>query len=163
MAKKLLISIRDIKVNSVVDGNLDKNKLLPYISIAQDVNIQAILGSDLLDKLLTLTSPFSTPYAEVVELVRPVLINYAMVKYLPVAGIKISNGGVFKQSSQTGENLSKEEIDNIVESHRELAEYYSARLIDYLCYNGSSIPEYLTNNDDDVKPSSDSYFSGWVL
>ena len=46
---------------------------------------------------------------------------------------------------------------------REYANYYSTRLVDYLCFNQSKFPEYTSNTNDDISPDTDTVFNGWVL
>ena len=91
------------------------------------------------------------------------LIHYAMADYLPFAAYQIKNGGVFKHTSENAESVSKNEIDYLVKKERDIAEYYTRRLIDYLDFNNSSFPEYSTNSNDDIFPDKDSLFNGWVL
>ena len=86
-----------------------------------------------------------------------------MVEYLPFAAYTIANKGVFKHSSENAENVSKEEVDYLVEKERDLAQYYTDRFISYMSFNNTIFPEYNTNSNDDISPSYDSNFSGWVL
>ena len=51
MAEALLIQPIDLKRFTFVDGNLDSDKLLQFVKIAQDIHIQSYLGTDLLNKL----------------------------------------------------------------------------------------------------------------
>jgi len=47
MAQVLFIKIQDLKKNTVIDGNVDVDKLLPYVKIAQEIHIQNFLGTKL--------------------------------------------------------------------------------------------------------------------
>ena len=51
MAEVLLITTTDIKRNSIIDGNVDVDKFIQYLKIAQDIHIQQYLGTDLLQAL----------------------------------------------------------------------------------------------------------------
>jgi hypothetical protein len=51
MAKALLIKTDDVLRFSNVSGNLDSDKFVQYIAIAQDMHIQRLLGTDLLEKI----------------------------------------------------------------------------------------------------------------
>ena len=51
MAKALFISTTDLKRNTILNGNLDVDKVLQYISIAQEIHIQNYLGTKLYEKL----------------------------------------------------------------------------------------------------------------
>ena len=52
--KALFITADDLKRYSVLSGNLDVNKFMQYIEIAQDIHIQGYLGTDLYDKIQNL-------------------------------------------------------------------------------------------------------------
>jgi len=161
---KLLIEKKDIKIKTILDGNLDENKFLQFVEIAQDVNLQGYLGTDLLTKMISFVGgTFTSPYDKLLEYTKPVLIHWAMVQYLPFAPYQVSNGGAFKRTSENSELMSKEELDSIVENYRNLAQYYSDRLIKFLCSNSIDYPEYTSNTEEDVRPDREAYYTGWVL
>ena len=54
MAKALFITVIDLKRKSIIDGNLDADKVIQFIEVAQDTHIQNYLGTDLYNKLQTL-------------------------------------------------------------------------------------------------------------
>ena len=60
-------------------------------------------------------------------------------------------------------SVTKEEVDYLVEKHRDIAEYYTRRFIDYMSFNQSSFPEYTSNTNDEIHPDRDALFNGWVL
>ena len=91
------------------------------------------------------------------------VIHWAMVEYLPFAAYTIANKGVYKHGSENGETIDKSEVDYLVEKQRDIAEHYTQRFIDYMCFNSATYPEYNTNSNGDVNPSKDNFFSGWVL
>ena len=166
MATALFISRTDLVKNTILDGNVDTDKFIQFIKIAQEIHIKNYLGSDLYDKISsdiiagTLTGAYLTL---VNKYVQDMLIHYAMVDYLPFAAYQIKNGGVFKHISENAEGVSKNEIDYLINKEREFAEYYTRRMIDYVTYHISDYPEYNTNNNEDVYPDKDSLFNGWVL
>jgi len=82
---------------------------------------------------------------------------------LPFAAYTISEKGVLKHNSETSQSVDKNEIDFLIEKERNIAESYTNRFIDYMCYNSTLFPEYTSNTNDDVQPSKDSDFGGWVL
>ena len=49
--KALFITIKELKRKSIFDGNIDGDKLIQFIEVAQDTNIQTYLGTKLYDKL----------------------------------------------------------------------------------------------------------------
>ena len=138
--------------------------------ISQQINIQNYLGSKLYDKSTTIiengdidTAPFADYKLLLNEYVQPMLIWFAQVDYLPFAAYQVKNGGVFKHTSENAETVNKTEVDYLVEKARTHAEWYARRFIDYMCFNQSKFPEYTTNTNDDIYPSYDATFNGWVL
>ena len=166
MATALFISRTDLVKNTILDGNVDTDKFIQFIKIAQEIYIKNYLGTKLYDKIGadiiagTLTGAYLTL---VNTYVQPMLIHSAMVDYLPFAAYQIKNGGVFKHISENSESVTKNEVDYLVNKEREFAEYYTRRMIDYVTYHISDYPEYNTNNNEDVYPDKDSLFNGWVL
>ena len=97
MAKVLFIQPKDIKEFTASNGNIDVDKLLPYIYQSQTIEVQRLLGTKLYDKLIsditggTLTGNYQTL---VNTYIKPILIHYAMMYALPYLSVTISNGGV---------------------------------------------------------------------
>ena len=163
MAKVLLISQKDIKVNTILDGNVDTAKFLQFVGIAQDTYLQQYLGSTLYTKMITDYASVTGKYLELLVLIKPVLVHWAMVQYLPFAPYQVANGGVFKHSPENSEVPTKEEVESLVDAERNIAQFYTERMIDFLCKNSSTISEYNSNSDSDIKPDVDAYFTGWVM
>jgi len=166
MAEALLVTRKDIVKFTAMSGNVDTDKFIQYIKIAQDKHIENYLGTDLIDKIKQhiIDDDLAGDYLTLVnDWVKPCLIHWAMVEFLPYSSYTIAQKGVFKHSSENAENATKEEVDYLLEKERNTAQYYTDRLIDYLSFNaGSKYPEYYTNNNEDVNPDKD-LFGGWVL
>jgi hypothetical protein len=167
MAEALLITRKDLVKFSSLNGNVDTDKFLQYIKIAQDIHIQNYLGTDLYNKIQADIegSTLSGDYLNLVnDHIKPMLIHWALVEYLPFAAYTIANKGVFKHSSENATNVEKNEIDFLIEKERNVAQYYTDRFINYMSFEASSkFPEYYTNSNDDVYPDKDASFEGWVL
>jgi len=166
MAKVLFIKRDDIVRNSVLSGNVDSDKFLQFIEIAQEIHIQNYLGTKLYDKLRNDIIAGSVPaaYATLLDdYVQPMLIHWAMVEYLPFAAYTIANKGVYKHESENATTVDKNEVDFLVEKERHIAQHYTQRFVDYMSFNNNLFPEYNNNADDDIYPSNDSLFNGWVL
>lgn len=166
MATALFISRTDLVKNSIIDGNTDTDKYIQFIKIAQEIEIQNFLGTDLYNRISAdiIAGTLTGDYLNLVnDYVQPMLIWWAQVSYLPYAAYQIKNGGVFKHTSENSESVSKSEVDYLVGKARDTAEYYTRRFIDYMSFNSSTFPEYNSNSDSDVYPSNDSLFNGWVL
>ena len=166
MAQALLISRKDIVKFTAMNGNVDTDKFIQFIKIAQDIHIQNYLGTDLLNKIEAdiIASSLTGSYLTLVtDYVKPMLIHWAMVEYLPFAAYTLANKGVFKHSSENATNVDKDEIDFLIEKERNLAQYYTDRFISYMSFKNDSFPEYNSNSNEDVYPDKDARFEGWVL
>jgi hypothetical protein len=166
MATALFISRTDLVKNTILDGNVDTDKFIQFIKIAQEIHIKNYIGSDLYNKISThiIAGNLAGHYLTLTNTyLQPMLIHYAMVDYLPFAAYQVKNGGVFKHTSENSVSVEKNEVDYLVNKEREFAEYYTRRMIDYVTYNIGNFPEYQTNNNEDVYPDKDSLFNGWVL
>ncbi len=166
MATVLFISRTDLVKNSIIDGNVDTDKFIQFIKLAQQIEIQNYLGTKLYDKIASDISGagLAGNYLTLVnEYVQPMLIWYAQAEYIPYAAYQIKNGGMFKHTSENAETVNKTEVDFIVQKARNTAEYYTQRFLDYINNNSSLFPEYSQNTGGDVYPDSDATFNGWVL
>ena len=166
MAEALLISRKDVVKFTSMNGNIDTDHFIQYVKIAQDKHIENYLGSDLINKIKEdiVASSLSGDYLSLVNNeVKPALLHWTMVEFLPFSNYTIANKGVYKHTSENSDSVTKEEIDYLIEKERNTAQYYTDRLIDYLTYNASSkFPEYYSNNNEDVFPDKD-LFGGWVI
>jgi hypothetical protein len=166
MATALFISRTDLVKNSIIDGNTDTDKYIQFIRIAQEIEVQNYLGTDLYNKISAdiIAGTLTGDYLNLVnDYVQPMLIWWAQVNYIPYAAYQIKNGGVFKHTSENAESASRSEVDYLVQKARNTAEYYTRRFVEYMNFNSNLFPEYNSNSDSDVYPDSDSLFNGWVL
>jgi hypothetical protein len=163
----LFIKTEDIKRNTPMSGSVDVDKFIQYIKIAQEIHLQRYLGTDLYKRLQAgiIAKDLNADEKTLLnDYIQQVLIYYAMVEYLPFAAIQVSNGGVFKHLPENASPVDKSEIDYLVQKHRDTAQYYSKRLVDYLCNNTALYPEYSTNTDNEISPTRRvDYSGGWYL
>ena len=166
MAQALFVTREDIVKYTAMNGNVDTDKFIQFVKIAQDIDIQNYLGTKLFNKINddivagTLVSPYTTLLS---TYIKPMVIHFAMVQYLPFAAYTIANKGVYKHNSENSTNAEKNEIDFLIEKERNIAEHYANRFIDYMTYNQASFPEYNLNSNGDMYPDKDADFVGWVL
>ena len=166
MATALFIKREDIVRNTALGGNVDTDKFIQFIKIAQQIHIQNYLGTKLYDKISAdiLAGTLSGNYLSLVnDYVQPMLIHFAMMEYMPFAAYTIGNGGVFKHNSENSTSVEKGEVDYLVEKSRKTAEYYVQRFVDFMSFHQSDYPEYNTNVNEDIYPDRDVQRSGWVL
>jgi hypothetical protein len=166
MAEALLITRDDLVRLTALGGNVDTDKFIQFIKVAQDIHIQGYLGTNLLDKIKqdieddTLTDPYLTL---LVKYIKPMLIHWAMVEYLPFAAYTIANKGVYKHSSENSENVDKAEVNYLVEKQRDIAQHYTERFLTHMGTYSAIYPEYNTNSSGDMYPNTNNFFKGWYI
>ena len=169
MAAVLFIDRTDLVRNSILDGNVDTDKFIFFIKTAQEIHIQNYLSTQMYDALTEaivagIDLPANARWKTLLdEYVVPMLIWFTQVDYIPFASYQIRNGGMFKHRSENADTVSKDEVDYLVEKARTNAEWYSRRFIDFMAFNQTLYPEYTSNSNDDIYPSYDATFNGWVL
>lgn len=171
MATALFITTTDLKKNTLIDSNLDVDKFIQFIKIAQQIHIQNYLGGKLYNKISDLiisgdiNLPANVDYKTLVnEYVKDMLIHYAMVDYLPFAAYTVANSGIYKKPSENQGSASKSEVDALADKHREFSQFYTRRFLDYMDFNSNKYPEYnQTTNEEMQADKGDSIFTGWVL
>ena len=168
MATVLFINRTDLVRNSIIDGNVDSDKYLQFIKLAQEVHIQNYLGTQMYDSLTVaipnIDLPANARWKTLLDdYVVPMLIWFSQVEYIPFASYQLRNGGMMKHRSENADTVSKEEVDFLVEKARTNAEWYSRRFIDFMSFNETTYPEYTSNVNNDIYPSYDATFNGWVL
>ena len=101
MATALFIKRADLIKNTAMNGNVDTDKFIQFIKIAQEIHVRNYLGTDLYDKISAdiIAGTLSGDYLDLVnDFIQPMLIHFAMAEYLPFAAYTIANGGVYTVS-----------------------------------------------------------------
>lgn len=166
MAQALFVTTKDIATFTALNGNVDVDKFMQFIKISQDIHIQNYLGTDLYNKINDdiVSSSLAGDYLTLVnDYIKPMVIHWAMVEYLPFSAYTIANKGVYKHSSENSESVEKNEVDFLINKERSIAENYTQRFVDFMCFNSNDYPEYNTNSNGDVYPDKQVNFTNWFL
>jgi len=170
MSYVLFISESVLKSSSALNLNISTTLLLPYVRQAQKLYIETKLGTDLNNKLKdlivagTVNDAGNEAYATLLnDYIPDVLVNFSFYHAIPFLRFRVENGNIYSKTSETGTALSTEEAQHLREEVRNTAEYYTERMIDYICNNNSSFPEYSTNTGADVNPDRNAYYNGMNL
>ena len=166
MATALLITTQDMVQFTQINGNLDTAKFQNCIKISQDIEIQEMLGTDLLKKIQAdiVAQNLVDPYLSLLnDYIKDCLIHFAYARYLPNGAYTISNKGIFKHNSENSDTVDKNEIDYLEGKALQTAMHYKERFVQYMNFHQSDFPEFTSNKDGDVFPSDDVNFTGWVM
>ena len=170
MATALFITRNDIIKNTSLQGAIDADALLPFMYTAQVKYLKNLLGTVLYDYLalqIETRTPFTGAYADLMtDHVKPTLIWYSAVEYIPFSSIQFKSNGAVKQQSEQGIAPTKGEIDYLLAKAQANADYYALRLQNYLISYSQFIPQYLQSvgNQTQIYPDqSNQYFGGIQL
>jgi hypothetical protein len=98
--------------------------------------------------------------------IKPTLIWYACVEYIPFSGIQFKSEGAVKHQSEVSVSPGKNEIDYLLQKALNSADFYATRLQNYLIAYSNQIPQYLESvgNLTQVYPDfTNQYFGGIQL
>lgn len=166
----LFISRNDIIKRAPIGGNIDPEKLVPFIKTAQDKYIWIVLGSKLYfylqDEIVAGT--LASPYTELMEqYVKDCLVHYSVVEALPFLAYTIGNAGIFKMTDPNqAATPDKRDIDFLMQKELQTAQFYAERLVTHLIANNNLYPQYneTTGKSDNVYPDmGQQYTQGWVI
>jgi hypothetical protein len=96
--------------------------------------------------------------------IKPTLIWYTCVEYIPFSSVQFKSNGAVKQASEQGTAPSKLEIDYLKQQAQTNADYYALRLQNYLISYSNSIPQYLQSvgNQTQIYPDQTNQFFGGI-
>jgi len=162
MANVLFISETFLKQNTQVSDNVDVKYIRESILWSQDTEIQRVLGSTLYNYIKTqiAASTLSGVYQTLVDdYIQVTLKHYVTAECIAMAHYKITNKGLQIQDSEQSSPSSTSGVNFLVEKETNKGDWYRQRLIDYLCENSSSYPEYLNpdNGVDVIHPSNNNF------
>lgn len=167
MSKVYLISEDVLKNETILNDNTGAEYIGPAIETSQDIYLQQLIGSELLDKLYddvendSLTEPYKI-------LIDDYITNYLKYKVLSEIVIPLSykyrNAGIIQTTTNNTISTTLRDAQ-LVQNHYEMrATFYAERLTTYLNTNSSIFPEYKSTRDSaDIMADSESYKTNWVL
>ncbi len=160
----LYISATRLKKDTALGGSVDDNLIMPYILLAQDMQILPILGTDLDTKLKTeiQADTLSGAYKTLVETyIQPALVQFAFSTLAPYLRLRFSNNSVVVMgATEQSSSATYDDIKPLMDTATDAAEFYRQRCIDYLRDNTSSFPEYSSNTGADLDPTTRNYYAG---
>lgn len=165
MATILFISEEKLKSYAIA-GNVSSTNILPHLKDAQKIYIESALGTALYQDLQAeiLAGTLAGDNLTLVnDYIQAALVHYATLQAIPFLAYKIENGNIYSKTSENGVALSREELGDLKDSVKNTAEWYRARLIDYLCYNTALFPKYSESTGADISPSKIKYTNNMNL
>ena len=160
----LFISATRLKKDTALGGSVDDNLIMPYILLAQDMNILPVLGTDLYEAIKTkinagtLTGDYKTLMETYIQ---PALVQFSFSQLAPYLRLRfVNNAVVVMGATEQSSSATYDDIKPLMDTATDAAEFYRQRLIDYLRNNSSSFTEYTSNTGSDLDPTTRNYYSG---
>ena len=144
----LLIKPNDIAELTGFSGNIDLDSIANIVNVIQRVNLKAILGADLLAKIIEdyenddLTGDYKTIYDDYVVYM---LAFYSCSLYLSINAVKVTNNGVYRSNAEGATLATKAEVDNLNQEYKGLGASIENAFNDFMKI--ISIPEWKGNNN----------------
>jgi hypothetical protein len=171
MSKNILFCSRnDIVKRTVLGGNVDPEKIIPFVKTAQDKYLLLILGTKLFDKMQndigagTLSGQYLTLQNEYII---DTLVHYALVEALPFIAYTFGNGSISRNiNAEQGTAPTKNDVDFLLQKELATAQFYAERLVSHLIARNNLYPDYVlsTGFSDNVFPDKgQQYRNGWVI
>jgi len=133
----LLISEVKLKNFTNINKNVDMDVLKAEVQVAQDIDLQTILGSkfynELLSKVQATGNTFNSDELTLVnEYIQPYLIQTAYFNAIPHLMYRTLNRGIQEGNNEFGAPVEIETMKYLRSLQKQRADFYSQRLIDYL-------------------------------
>lgn len=133
----LLISEVKLKNFTNINKNVDMDVLKAEVQIAQDIDLQTILGSkfyhELLSKVQATGNTFNVDELILVnEYIQPYLIQTAYFNAIPHLMYRTLNRGIQEGNNEFGAPVEIETMKYLRSLQKQRADFYSQRLLDYL-------------------------------
>lgn len=145
MEVQLLTNEDIIKGLMPVSQNLAGEYIKTAMFEAQEIGLESIIGSTLLAALKaheTASDWAQYPaYKELKERCQYYLTYKTILEVLPKVAFKICNAGAVQTSDQNVQNLSREQIDAMMEDYSSKADFFCYKLQLWLCDNMAQFPE----------------------
>ena len=146
----LLISEDYIKSVTNVSYNIAGDYLLPSIKLAQDIDLESTIGTQLLEKIQELiynndiSNQENSMYKLLLDNYIQPYLAYATIKHLtPTVAYKLANQGVVRTDDEKSYNITSNEVDKTADYYSHIANTYKKRLQLFLIANYNEFPELL--------------------
>lgn len=157
MATVLFISEEYIRENTVFNLNVDTKDITQSAYVAQDLHIQPILGTTFYNELELAYSAqtLDANQTELMMFIKPALSYHAAAMTLPFLAYNIKNKGPQVQFGDNSSNVDNSTFHFLRKEIENRAEFYTQRLIAYLCQNANLFPTYQSsqNTGTDMAPN----------
>ena len=159
----ILLTDNELSKNTLLSGNIDKDKLRQCILDAQTERLEVLLGEKLYEKICAdydadnLEDEYLTLYT---DYIKPFLIRQSALEYLKIGAFSVSNNGIFQPTSQNAQPISDAQLQVLKDEMSIKANAYADRMHRWL--KKSNLPEYECDSENIINPTKPSVMP-WYL
>lgn len=168
----LLISEIKLKNFTNINKNVDMDVLKAEVQIAQDIDLQTILGTKFYNHLLSQVSSTGNTFNAdettlVNDYIQPYLIQQAYFRAMPAIMYRSMNRSIVQGTMESAESISIETFKYLRNIQKQTADFYMTRLQDYLLIGKgqNKFPDYTTQSTIDgmIPNRQEKYMNGIYL
>lgn len=154
MTKVLLINEATIKKYSILNDNVDSAYILPAIEMAQNVDLDTLIGTVLCDKLKELvangeiSNPTNVKYKTLLDdYVTDYLVWQTISQVQIFINYKMVNSGMIENNDDKKSRLGYSDSNALKTQFEHYASSYANKLTNYLLKNVQMYPEYTKSHN----------------
>jgi hypothetical protein len=168
----LLISENKLKAFTNINRNVDMDVLKAEVQIAQDIDLQTILGTKFYNHLLSQVSATGNTFNSdeltlVNDYIAPFLIQTSYFNAIPHIYARTMNNGITLGTMENATSVDIETMKYLRNIQKQRADFYMTRLQDYLLIGKgqNKFPDYTTQSTIDgmIPDRAQKYFNGIAL
>jgi hypothetical protein len=151
MANVLLVSETKLKAFTNLNKNVDTDLLKAEIKVAQDIELQTVLGTKFYNSLLSKVSATGNTFSNdektlVNEYIAPYLIHASYHTAIPHLHYRTMNRGIMEGDAESARSVDIETMKYLRNIQKQRADFYKQRLLDWLnTGQGQNLfPDYLS-------------------
>lgn len=148
----LLTNENIIKSTTNIFENISGNYLLPSIKLAQDIDLEYTIGTELKEALqkMVFENNFKNIYKHLLDnYIQPFLTYSSIVRLIPTVAYKIANAGVLSTSDEKMNPMQPNDVDKVRNEYQRLADTYKNRLQKFLIEHHNEFPELTSSSSVD--------------
>lgn len=145
MNDTLLLTDDDITRLNNISGNVDIDKLTPFIYMAQSNKIKRMLGLNLYNKILTEyeSDSLNGDYLTIYQYVAEALMYYSSYFYWSIGVYQMDNHGAYKKTVENSQFLEVEEVHRTAKFFEQQGQSVELNFEEWI--KDKNIPEYNRN------------------
>ena len=146
--KQILLTNEDfVRSITLIDNNVQSKFLLSAIREAQEVGLQEIIGTSMMNKLKSLVDDGSINeenniyYKSLLDEAQLYIAYAAVANLCLITNVKISNGGIQQTSDENLTVLNLNDTFTFQKHLQDKADFFAKRLQSYILNNIKNLPE----------------------